>query len=102
MSNNLMNGKIGFTQNEDIKQILISCFKKDVRERADTRSLLQNIIQTIDKISFSREEQKTQMNSQIVPQFDNRFGKIPVNNNFNDGFNQNNMQRDIDNFKLDK
>lgn len=31
MSNNLMNGKIPFTQNEDIKQILISCFRKDVR-----------------------------------------------------------------------
>lgn len=31
MSNNLMNGKIAFTQNEDIKQILVSCFRRDTK-----------------------------------------------------------------------
>jgi hypothetical protein len=47
MSNNLINGKIGFTQNEDIRQILLSCFRKDIRERIDAKTLLQNILQAI-------------------------------------------------------
>ena len=47
MSNNLMNGRIPFTQNEDIKQILISCFRKDLRERTDAKNLFQNIQKAI-------------------------------------------------------
>lgn len=60
-----MNGRINFTENEDIKQILISCFRKDLRERTDARNLLQNILKAIEKVQSFLEDGKALKGSQL-------------------------------------
>ena len=50
MVTNLMNGNIKQINNEEIKKILVSCFKKNLHERTNAKSLLPALKKEIERI----------------------------------------------------